>query len=185
VTLSSVSVTFDADGISLPGKLHYVSPGQVNAQVPWEFEGKGSVKVKVWMDYLPSNVITVPLTQYAPAFFESGDLVVAQDFPSFNVITRQQPARRGGTVILYVNGLGPVVDTPASGEQSALTATRATPTVTVGGRPARVEFSGLTPGAIGLYQINATLAADTPTGDQQIIVTIGGASSKGLVLPVQ
>jgi uncharacterized protein (TIGR03437 family) len=185
VTLSSVSVTFDADGISLPGKLHFVSPGQVNAQVPWEFAGKGSVKVKVWMDYLPSNVVTVPLAEYAPGFFENGDLVAAQDFPSYNLITRAQPARRGGAVILYVNGLGPVVDTPPSGEQSALTATRATPTVTVGGRPARIDFSGLTPGAIGLYQINATLAADTPVGDQQIIVTIGGASSKGLVLPVQ
>ena len=185
VTLSSASVTFDADGVSLPGKLHFVSPGQVNAQVPWEFEGKGSVKVKVWMDYLPSNVVTVPLTQYAPAFFENSGLVAAQDFPSYNLITRQQPARRGGVVILYANGLGPVVDTPPSGEASGLSATRATPTVTVGGRPARVEFSGLTPGAIGLYQINVTLAADTPVGDQQIVVTIGGASSRASVIPVQ
>jgi uncharacterized protein (TIGR03437 family) len=187
VALSSVSVTFDADGISLPGKLHFVSPGQVNAQVPWEFEGKGSVKVKVWMDYLPSNVLTVPLTQYAPGFFEVSGLVAAQD-AAFNLITRERPARRGQVVQLYVNGLGPVTNRPASGEPTGSTGFSTTlvpPTVTIGGREAQAIFSGLTPGVVGLYQINAIVAADTPTGDQPIVVTIGGASSKASVIPVQ
>jgi uncharacterized protein (TIGR03437 family) len=187
VTLSSASVTFDADGISLPGKLHFVSPGQVNAQVPWEFEGKGSVKVKVWMDYLPSNVLTVPLNQYAPGFFEVSGLVAAQD-AAFNLITRERPARRGQVVQLYVNGLGPVTNRPASGEPTGTTGFSTTlvpPTVTIGGREAQAIFSGLTPGVVGLYQVNAILAADTPTGDQPIVVTIGGASSKASVIPVQ
>ena len=59
-----------------------------------------------------------------------------------------------------------------------------TPSVTIGNRPAQVLFSGMTPGAIGLYQINLTIAADTPAGDQPIVVTIGGVSSKASVLPV-
>jgi hypothetical protein len=79
VTLSGTAVSVDADGISLPGKLHFISPRQVNAQIPWEFAGKESVKVKVWSDYFASNVITVPLAQYAPGFFEVNGLVAAQN----------------------------------------------------------------------------------------------------------
>jgi minor extracellular serine protease Vpr len=145
------------------------------------------VKVKVWMDYLPSAVVTVPLNQYAPGFFEVSGLVAAQD-AAFNLITRERPARRGQVVQLYVNGLGPVTNRPASGEPTGTTGFSTTlvpPTVTIGGREAQAIFSGLTPGVVGLYQVNAIVAADTPTGDQPIIVSIGGVSSKASVIPVQ
>jgi uncharacterized protein (TIGR03437 family) len=179
VTLSNVSVTFDADGVSLPGRLHFVSPGQVNAQVPWEFQGKSSVKVKVWSDYLAGNVVTVPLAQYAPGVFATTDANYAR-------ISASNPAKRGQTIILWANGLGPVTNQPGSGEATAgLSSTTATPTVTIGGKAAAVDFSGLTPGAVGLYQINLRLAVDTPTGDQPMVISIGGVSSGALTVPVQ
>jgi uncharacterized protein (TIGR03437 family) len=187
VALSSVAVSVDADGVSLPAKLHFISPGQVNAQIPWEFAGKQSVKVKIWSDYFASNVMTVPLAQYAPGIFEVSGLAAAQNGATYALITRQAPAKRGDTIILYVNGLGPVTNTPASGEPTGSTTfstTTVPPSVTIGGRPAQPIFSGLTPGVVGLYQINLTIAADTPTGDQPIVVTIGGVSSKASVLPV-
>jgi uncharacterized protein (TIGR03437 family) len=185
VTLSGTAVSVDADGVSLPAKLHFVSPRQVNAQIPWEFAGRESVKVKIWSNYFASNVIAVPLAQYAPGIFEVSGLAAAQIFPSYALVTRQAPAKRGDTIILYVNGLGPVTNPPASGEASGNSQTTALPSVTIGNRPAQVLFSGMTPGAIGLYQINLTIAADTPVGDQPIVVTIGGVSSKASVLPVQ
>src|ERR1039458_1490962 len=40
VALSTVSVSFDGGGLSLPGHLHFVSPGQINVQVPWEFQSE-------------------------------------------------------------------------------------------------------------------------------------------------
>jgi uncharacterized protein (TIGR03437 family) len=187
VTLSTVAVTFDSEGISQPGKLHFVSPTQVNAQIPGEFQGKSSVKVKIWMGALPSNVITVPLSQYAPGFFEVAGLAAAQDI-NYALINRSHPARRGEVVQLYLNGLGPVTNQPASGEptgSSTFSTTLVAPSVTVGGRPAQVIFSGLTPGVVGLYQVNAILAADTPTGDQQVTVSIDGVPSKPSVQPVQ
>jgi uncharacterized protein (TIGR03437 family) len=50
--------------------------------------------------------------------------------------------------------------------------------VTIGGAPADVMYSGLTPGYAGLYQINARAAGFTPTGTQQpLAITIGGAST--------
>jgi uncharacterized protein (TIGR03437 family) len=57
--------------------------------------------------------------------------------------------------------------------------------VTIGGAPADVFFSGLTPGSVGLYQIDATLPTNTPTGSQDLIVSIGGAASIATKLPVR
>jgi minor extracellular serine protease Vpr len=191
VSLSAVTVTFDADGVSQPGHLHFVSPGQVNVQIPWELQGKSSAKMKVGIQgSVPLFGAPVPVTlaAYSPAMFESGGLAIAQDAQGA-LITRAHAASRSGAVVLYVNGLGAVSNTPPSGEASgsgtSLSQTTSTPTVTVGGKQAQVLFSGLTPGVVGLYQINATLAADTPTGDQPIVVSIGGVSSKTAVLPVQ
>ena len=55
----------------------------------------------------------------------------------------------------------------------------------IGGVPATVSFSGLAPYWVGLYQINASLPANTPTGSQDLIISIGGATSKATKLPVQ
>jgi uncharacterized protein (TIGR03437 family) len=179
VTLSNVTVTFDADGVSLPGRLHFVSPGQVNAQLPWEFQGKSSVKVKVWSDYLAGDVVTVPVSQYAPGVFATTDA-------NYVRIAAGNPAKRDGRIIVFANGLGPVANQPASGEPTGgLSTTTATPTVSIGGKNAVVEFSGLTPGAVGLYQLNLRLAADTPVGDQPMIISVGGVSSGASTLPVQ
>lgn len=69
-----------------------------------------------------------------------------------------------------------VAGNPASGD--ILSETVVTPNVTIGGAPADVSYSGLTPGFAGLYQINARAAGFTPTGvEQPLVVTIGGAST--------
>ena len=159
----------------------------MNAQIPWEFQGKSSVKVKVTVSGLQGPVVTVPLATYSPGLFEISGLAAAEDI-NFAVITRAHPAKRGEVVQLFVNGLGPVTDAPPSGEPSSgerISFTTAPPTVTVGGKQAQAIFSGLTPGVVGLYQMNAILAPDTPTGDQPIVVSIGGVSSKASILPVQ
>jgi uncharacterized protein (TIGR03437 family) len=49
--------------------------------------------------------------------------------------------------------------------------------VSIGGTAAPVGFSGLTPNLAGLYQINATIGAGTPTGPQSLTISIGGATS--------
>jgi uncharacterized protein (TIGR03437 family) len=143
---------------------------------------------------ISSAEYNVPLAEYSPAAFEYDDpasgrrLTAAQNLPNYDLITVANPARRGQRVIIYANGLGPVANQPASGEPSSaqpLATTGVMPTVTIGGRPARVEFSGLTPGSVALYQINAVLAEDTPTGVQPVVIRIGDAESKAASLPVQ
>ena len=191
VSLSGVSVSFDGGSLSLPGHLHFVSPGQINVQVPWEFQGQSSVKLKVNAGYLLSSVYTVPLATYSPGIFEYSDngrkSAVAQD-AGFNLITQANPAKRGQGIVLYCNGLGPVSNQPASGEASPagpLAKANGTATVTIGGANAQVDFAGMTPGTIGLYQVNVTVPANAPTGNQQIVVSIGGVSSQISSIAVQ
>jgi len=43
----------------------------------------------------------------------------------------------------------------------------------------------MTPGVVGLYQINAVVPQNAPTGNQQLGVSIGGVTAKTTTLPVQ
>jgi uncharacterized protein (TIGR03437 family) len=113
--------------------------------------------------------------------------IAAAHHPDFSLVTRENPVGRGRVAIIYANGLGPVDNTPPTGEISTaepLARTRVVPEVTIGGRPARVSFSGLTPGSVGLYQLNVEVAPDTPTGVQPVVITAGGVVSKAASLPV-
>lgn len=183
LSLDFTSVTFDVPsaGISVPGYLYFVSPTQVNVYVPWELAGQSSVQVKVNTDeYTWGNVVTVPISTYAPGFFmNTGNVADALDL-SQQLITAGNPAVRGQTIQLFANGLGPVNNQPASGSPAStttLSSTKTTPVVTIGGQPATVSFSGLTPGSVGLYQVNVQVPAGVATGNQPITISIGGATS--------
>lgn len=178
LAIDSVLVSFDvpAANISVPGHLIYVSPGQVNVQVPWELQGQSSAEVKVTMSspnggYAYGNVYTLSLAAHAPAFFGQAT-----------------PAQPGETISLYANGLGPVTNQPASGDPAAaipLSKTTSPATVTIGGASAAVSFSGLAPGFAGLYQINVTVPTALSPGTYPITLTIGDQTSKASTITVQ
>jgi len=107
---------------------------------------------------------------------------------SGNLLTASNPAARGSTIVLYANGLGPVTNQPASGDPagaSPLSKTTNTPTVMIGGQSAQVAFSGLAPSLPGLYQLDVTVPSGISAGSQNITVSIGGAMSPNLTIPVQ
>jgi minor extracellular serine protease Vpr len=193
LAIDFVNVSFDVPSanISVPAHLVFVSAGQINAQVPWELQGQTSAQVKVSLDGNNTSVVTVPIANYAPAFFEIAAGVVAAIDPSNAanpVITATNPAKRGSVISLYANGLGPVSNQPASGDAASLTVLAQTPnlpTVTIGGQQASVAFSGLTPGLPGLYQVNVTVPANISAGSQPVSLTIGGATTKASSITVQ
>ena len=49
----------------------------------------------------------------------------------------------------------------------------------------QVLFSGLAPGFVGLYQVNAIVPPNAPTGNQPMVVTVNGVASPSANLPVQ
>jgi uncharacterized protein (TIGR03437 family) len=183
-------VSFDVPsaGISVPGHLSYASPGQVNLQVPWELAGQTSAQVKVSINFTYGAVFTIPIAPYSPAFFEIAPGEAAAEDSNYNVLTPTNPAKRGSTILLYANGLGPVSNTPASGDPSPvspLAQTTTTPVVNFGTTQGTVIFSGMTPGIAGLYQMNVTVPTTIAPGTYPLTVSIGGVTSKASGIVVQ
>lgn len=190
LAIDFATVSFDVPSakISVPGHLVYVSPTQVNLQVPWELQGQTSAQVKVTIDFSNGNVVTIPISNYAPAFFEVGAGQVAALDTSFKVVGASNPIPRGQAVQLFVNGLGPVTNQPASGDpapMSPLSETTVKPVVTIGGQTATVQFSGLAPGFAGLYQVNVVVPQNVTPGNNAITIAIGGQTSKASGIVVQ
>ena len=184
-----VTVSFDVPsaGISVAAHPTYVSPGQVNIQVPWELANQTSAQMKVTLNGdLIGNVVTVPVALAAPAFFEYNGTTIAALNTGYKLITSTNPASRGQTVSLYANGLGPVANPPVSGTPAGTNSTTlATATVSIGGQNAPVSFSGLTPTLPGLYQLNVTVPSNISPGVQNVTVSIGGITSPVGTLSVQ
>jgi len=99
-----------------------------------------------------------------------------------------RPVRRRESIEIYGTGLGPVSRIQGNGTPKPPTTAPAitqTPLVTIGGVPATVSFSGLTGGAVGLYQVNVQVPDGAPAGDAvPVVVKIGGAASNTVTLAV-
>lgn len=203
MNLDGVTVSFDVPGAydgkpadynGYPGYFTFVSQGgtQLNVQIPWELQGATSALVKVTVDgTVDSNVVTIPLVTYAPQLFQNSGIVAAIDATTYAAnpaaIWTSNPAHAGDVVELYGNGLGPVNNQPASGAKwssGALPTTKSPCTVTVGGQNAPVAYCGLS-GYPGEYQINVTVPAGLAAGNQPVVLTTGGVSSKAASLPIK
>lgn len=64
--------------------------------------------------------------------------------------------------------------------------TTTTPIVMVGGAPATVLFSGLAPGLVGAYQINASVPTESAKGDSVPVgLSIAGVTSNTVTIAVR
>ncbi len=202
MTLDGVTVSFDAaatptlSAISVPGYIYFVSTGQVNVFVPWELENYPSAQVKItFSEYIYSNLVTVKLNNYVPAFLGfvegNGYAADALDNNTYALITTSNPATAGEILQLYCNGLGPVTNQPASGDPASatpLSQTTSPVTVSIGGKPATV-YGGtgfLAPPYVGLYQVDILVPSGLTSGNQPIAISVGGQTSPATVggLPV-
>lgn len=145
--------------------LLYVSPGQVNAQIPWDTT-PGPGAFTVFVNGALGNSVTAEIGDFAPGIF-----LVAHEAGGVPV-SPQQPALAGETLIIYATGLGPA-DT-AQPDRPAIE----TPTVEVGGVPAIVESANLAPGFVGLHQVRIQLPNGIPAGTAvPLTLTVGGQTA--------
>lgn len=198
--INGASLSFDTASQSLPGRMLYVNPLQLNVQVPWELNGQtATVKSIVNYTYSPEYILT--LAQYSPGFFvyDPANDVAALDYPGNQLVGPSNPVAQGSVLQLFMNGLGPVNCTagppsctsdnqPADGigaPLSPLAKTQTNPTVSIGGQPANVQFSGLAPGFVSLYQVNVQVPTGLSPGPQPITCAIGGVTCPTAQLFVQ
>ena len=198
--LGGTTVTLSGLTGPLLAPLFYVSPSQINFQVPWELTGQSQASLTVTVGGSTSNPVTVALANFAPGIFvanSSGQgAILNADSASIAApscaLPGSQPVVPGRFISIYATGLGPVANQPATGATASdnpLSVTTTTPTVTIGSVSAPTgeesQFSGLAPASVGLYQINVQVPQDAPTGDAiQLTVSIGGVTSNTVAVAV-
>ena len=162
---------------------------QINFQVPWELAGKSSAVLQVVNNGALSPPVTVPVLAAQPGVFAYN--VGSETFgvvlhANFQLADTGHPVTPGEVVLIFCTNLGAVSPAIADGAAgSGSQKTVATTTVTIGGAPAAVSFSGLPAGFVGLYQVNAQVPTGLAAKNQPVIVKVGNASSTPVLLPVK
>jgi len=185
--LANVSVYVDNG----PAPLLYVSPTQVNFLIPGN-EMSGNVPVRVVREGWTGPEVIVSLVDASPALFPLGNgYIIATHGADGSPITAGSPAQGGEIIVVYATGLGKTEPNPDAGEIPMYPATiddYSSLSVCLDGAPLPwylIKYAGVTPGSVGLYQINIELPNPVDP-DPQIVVTIGNQSSpSGLQLAVQ
>jgi uncharacterized protein (TIGR03437 family) len=108
-----------------------------------------------------------------------------------------EPAKAGDYLVLYVTGLGKATpkgdpngvqlktgDIPPT-DGSVLYQTVAVPSVSVGGLPALVVFSGIAPGFPGLFQIDFQVPNAITGDDVSVLVSIAGSLAETRTMAIR
>jgi len=159
------SVTATVNNFAAP--LLYVSPNQVNIQIPYEV-GAGPAVLGINNNGLVAG-FQFQVAPSAPAIYTDGSGNLAGNIA----------VQTGGIATLYLNGAGDVTPsllTANFAPVSPVVAPVMPLSVTVGGVPALLQFAGLAPGNIGTTQVNFYVPASL-SGAQPVVVTVGSASS--------
>lgn len=183
-----------------PAFVDFVSPGQVNAQVPSGVpSGRQPMTVTtaggVSIGY---SIVVNPLEPgllAPPAFLVNGAQNIVALFS--NTLTYVLPfnlggvttgrARPGDNITIYGIGFGPVTPDIQAGQIVQQTNTlQSAFQISFAGVPATVTYSGLAPGYVGLYQFNVTVPNVAPSDNVPVTFTLGGTSGpQNLVIAIQ
>jgi uncharacterized protein (TIGR03437 family) len=184
VSLGGASVTIG--GIEAP--LYFASPGQINAQVPFELAPGSRHSVTVTARGITTNAETIILSPAQPGIAATANGWAIAQNAAFDLIGTAEPAHQGEYVVIYLTGLGATAPAVASGRQSPaepVARTVRSPQVLLDGKPVDVAFAGLTPGLAGLFQINFRVPPGQSPGDLKLVVSQDGARSNEVILPVR
>jgi uncharacterized protein (TIGR03437 family) len=182
------------DGTSLivgpyQAPLYYVSNNQVNVQFDTELTPNQQYPVIAVLN----GALSVPvMTDISPIQLgvaaQDNGLVIAQHGVGSAYITEASPAKQGEVVVIYLSGMGATSPAVQSGQPAPggpnLAKAVVQPTVTLDGQAATVQYAGLTPGFVGLYQVNFVVPSNAGTGDLTLIVKQNSVSSNATRIPV-
>jgi len=191
--LGGTCVTLD----NQPMPLVMTSVGQINLQVPPEVAaGRRTLVVRSIARNAASFAQSITVSKYAPAVYMNTATGEAAIFRlNGSPVTKFAPAKRDESLVLYATGLGVTqggkvtAGNPAPADPLAVTQK----VQVFFGDPRYkqaeviVDWSGLTPGFVGLYQINLRVPGEHMKGSAlPVTLRIGGVDSPttGPVVPV-
>ncbi len=191
----------------LPAPLYYVSPRQINLVFPYKAPvGLQRIAVRTADTGELLAGATVLVGAYAPGFFthdQNGSGLAAARNQDGSINGPANPAARGTVVQLFGTGQGPVRNPVADGQPAPLAQDRTLaaptsdattcltkqPAVCValgasggGAQLAEIQYSGLAPGLVGVWQINIKIPTSGLLGNTMSVrALIGGANQSNLV----
>jgi uncharacterized protein (TIGR03437 family) len=185
--MSVAGVSVSVSGVNAP--LLYLSPTQINFQIPWETRAGPIVEVKVTRDGVDSGVelITIAATA-APSMFLSEFSNGVAWVTGAGCATIECAVQPGASCQLWGNGFGPKNTSSQDGVPATFSGSLtplevpgspATCQLTVGGQPAVVQYCGAAPSEI-IDQLNfvypSGVASSAPYVDAAL--TINGVIGK-------
>ena len=164
-SLSMAGVSATVNNVAAP--LYFVSPGQVNLQIPYETSAGPAVLGINNNGAVASAIINI--APNAPGIFSP-----------------LNAAKQGETMSLFVTGEGDVKPALLTGQSpdGFVPQPIAPVTVTVGGKNAAITFVGIPSGLVGTAQVNFTVPANVPAGVQPVVATVGSVASPPVNLTV-
>ncbi len=182
LTFSTVPVPKELDdvevlvnGVAAP--LYYLSPTIINFYVPMSTPTSGTIDVLVQKkstgQILASS--TLPAAVATPGFFTTtqngrGQIAALNEDNTIN--SAANPVGRGRVIQLYATGQGYLPDAPPDGvpaPSDRLISTPSLPRVIINTTDAEVQFSGLAPGFVGVWQINVKVPESVPPGTSIVV----------------
>ncbi len=183
----------------IPAPLYYVGPGQINFEVPIDasIANGGAGTVQVVRNGQAGNMIYVDINARVPRFivYDGGYGIMTTPDGTLTGIPAH-PVTSGDTIVIYVVGLGPTSPSVPSGTASPSSTLAKVPGVTqvcfgvetpFNQAPCAVaDFSGLTPGFAGLYQINVTIPKGVTVGNSSMtLLLVDNVESTSVLLAVK
>jgi uncharacterized protein (TIGR03437 family) len=174
------------DGVSVkiagkPAPVSYVSPAQINAQVPSDIP-PGWVTVEVTNNGVSTTNILTWVTKYAPGAFtytQNGITFAAAMDANGAPVLPEAPAKTGQILVMYATGLQP----STAGVLLPVPHPIDNISVQIGDQTATVQYAGLV--APGLFQINFVVPK-VAAGNQPVFITSHFmASPAGVMIPIQ
>jgi uncharacterized protein (TIGR03437 family) len=185
----AVSVTIN--GVAAP--LYYVSPTQINGQIPYE-TALGMATAIITVNGSLAAQINFPVVAAEPDVLAQNGTTqaVAQNASEgYSINSATSPAHPGDVEVVYLSGIGvssPPVGTGAAAPSSAPLAVVNYPyQITLNGVPVpscQYNFLGYAPGYTALVQADFCLPANL-SGNLSLVITVNGQSSAPTILTVQ
>jgi uncharacterized protein (TIGR03437 family) len=185
-------ISLDGTSVTIGGQnafVSFISPNQVNVQVPNVATGLQPLVVQTGAGASASYEVTVNALEpgfLAPALFKLGGVpYVAALFPDGTYVLPtgaisgidSRPAQPGDTILMYGVGFGPVTPGIPWGQIEPDTNMLASSfNLSIGGATATLQYDGLAPNYIGLYQFNVVVPSIPTTSPAAITYTLGGSA---------
>ncbi len=180
-----------------PAPLFFISNGQIDFEVPFEVS-PGAATVRVDRNGQHGNLIAVNIAAAAPRFllYNGGPYAVLNtpDTPPVLTGVPAHPAKHGDIVIAYVIGLGQTTPLVKTGVGAPGNPLAKVPNVKVclgqdtpfgKANCFTPDFAGLSPGFVGLYQLNVKIPAIAPTGNTAFYFVVGNVQSNVVQIAIQ